>query len=75
LFNFADILHGSSTRWQTPFLVRVAVVFLSLFLAYLTYKYVEQPIRSSPYTSRTAIILSLTMAACIVSAYLFLIRG
>lgn len=67
LFMFADILCGAQSieeRATSPVLVRLGVILSSLLLAYLTYRYLELPIRTSRHTGKIALALSVAMAGC-----------
>jgi hypothetical protein len=49
--------------WQQPTMILVAVT-AAFVLAFLTYRYVEMPIRSSSRTPQLAAALGMTMAVC-----------
>jgi peptidoglycan/LPS O-acetylase OafA/YrhL len=55
---------------QVPLSMKVAAVAASLALAYLTYRYIELPLRSSPRTKQIACVLCAAMALCGSIAYL-----
>jgi peptidoglycan/LPS O-acetylase OafA/YrhL len=72
LFTLAAILdgHASTTEVrQLPLLWKVGVVLASLVLSYLTYRYVERPLRSSRNTRGVALLLCVAMVVCASLAY------
>jgi peptidoglycan/LPS O-acetylase OafA/YrhL len=64
-----SLVHTADWRDFTP-LVRVVAVAASFVLATLTYKYVERPIRSSPWVLRPAVPLLALMLICLSIGYL-----
>jgi len=53
LLSFARIMEGKSPWW----VVRISMVVVSIFLAWLTYKFIERPIRFSGENKKIAFIL------------------
>ncbi|MGO4777817.1 acyltransferase family protein, partial [Lysobacter sp. 2RAB21] len=64
-----SLAHTIDWRDYTPAL-RVGVVALSFVLAWLTYRYIERPLRTSPKTLKVASGLFATMAVCAVGGWL-----
>ena len=72
LLSFARIIHSEIP----PTWVRLAIVILSLLLAYLTYRFIEKPIRFAFSTKRTAPALFLAMVIVGVAGfYCFIMNG
>lgn len=75
LFMFAAILHGNVSvgeYGQIPVAWKVVVIAASLVLSYLTYKYIELPLRSSRNSGSIALLLCTAMAVCGIAAYFIL---
>lgn len=73
LLTFARILDGGR---QTPSAVRIAMVALAIFFAWLTYRFIERPIRFNKNTFFTPLkLLGLGLALFAVSGYVYLNHG
>lgn len=57
LLSFARIMESSTPEWP----IRLALLLASFVLAWLTYRFVERPIRSGPRSRRVLWLLSLLM--------------
>lgn len=64
-----SLAHTMDWREYTPTL-RVGLIALSFVLAWLTYHYLERPLRGSPKTLKVASGLFATMAVCAVGGWL-----
>ncbi len=58
LFSFLRIVNGETPAWY----LTVAAIFASILLAWLTYKYIETPIRRRGRSRTTVMILLIAMA-------------
>lgn len=71
LLAFARILETA----RPPFTTRAAAVAASILLAWLTYRFVEKPIRFGPRSRTVPAALAATMAAIGMVAYLGYLKG
>ncbi len=65
LLSFVRVVKGAWPTWE----VRVAAVFLSVVLAWLTYKFIEKPLRFGRHRKRAVVILLLLMGVVGVLGY------
>lgn len=65
LLSFARILESDVPSLE----IRVGAIFISFALAWLTYRYVESPIRTTSYAAAKAIILTILMSVVGVAGY------
>lgn len=73
LLTFARILDGGR---QTPSGVRIAMVVLAILLAWLTYRFIERPIRFNKNSFFTPMkLLSMGLVLFMVSGYAYLNHG
>ncbi|MBA2652914.1 MAG: acyltransferase [Tatlockia sp.] len=66
LLSYAQIINGEIPSWQ----IRIAAVFLAIILAWLTYQFIEKPLRSGSNKKRSAIVLLITMFVISFIAYI-----
>ena len=66
LLAFVQIVEGG----MPPRNIRMASVFISIALAWLTYKFIEKPIRSCVFSNRKPIVLMIVMAGVFFAGFM-----
>lgn len=72
VFMFVGLWHGHTSTAgfrQVSLTWKIAAIAASLALAYVTYRFVEMPLRSARNTRGVALLLCLAMALCAMLAY------